>query len=46
LVAESEVLRPSVAGMTPVTNALFNFLYPHARTGTTRIPADRLTADG
>src|SRR5436190_3638168 len=29
LVAESEVLRPSVAGMTPATNALFNFLYPY-----------------
>lgn len=28
LVAESEFLCPSVAGMTPATNALFNFLYP------------------
>ena len=33
LVAESEFLRPSVAGMTPVTNALFDFLYPHATQG-------------
>jgi len=29
LVAESELLRPTVAGMTPATNALFNFLYPY-----------------
>jgi hypothetical protein len=28
LAAESEFLRPSVAGMTSMTNALFNFLYP------------------
>ena len=33
LVAENEFLRPSVAGMTPITNALCNFLYPHARIG-------------
>jgi hypothetical protein len=33
LVAESEFLRPSVAGMTPMTNALFNFLYPQCRIG-------------
>ena len=30
LVTEDEFLRPSVAGMTPMTNALFNFLYSHA----------------
>jgi hypothetical protein len=43
LVGESEFLRPSAAGMTPVTNALFNLLYPHARTGARPlVPADRL----
>ena len=31
LAAESEFLRPSVAGMTSVTNALFNFLYPRRK---------------
>ena len=33
LVTEDEFLPPSVAGMTPMTNALFNFLYSHARIG-------------
>jgi hypothetical protein len=28
LVSENEFLRPSVAGMTPATHALFNLLYP------------------
>jgi hypothetical protein len=32
LVAESEFLHPSAAGMTPGTNALFNRLYPHVHT--------------
>jgi hypothetical protein len=32
LAADSEFLRPSVAGMTPATNAHFNVLYPRART--------------
>ena len=32
LVAESEFLRPSVAGMTPATHALFNLLYPQVGT--------------
>jgi len=36
LVTESEILRPSAAGMTPVTNALFNVLYPLAGTLTPR----------
>src|SRR5512132_4541892 len=41
LVAESEFLRPSAAGMTPVTNALFNFLYLHASTeAQPPVPAD------
>jgi hypothetical protein len=30
LVAESEFLHPSAAGMTPVTQIFFNLLYPHA----------------
>jgi hypothetical protein len=43
LVAESEFLRPSAAGMTPATNALFNLLYPHVGTGAQPlVPADRL----
>jgi hypothetical protein len=43
LAGESEFLRPSAAGMTPVTNALFNFLYPHASTeAQPPVPADRL----
>jgi hypothetical protein len=32
LVAESEFLRPNVAGMTPSTHALFNLLYPQVGT--------------
>jgi hypothetical protein len=42
LVAESELLRPSVAGMTPATNALFNFLYPPTANAQPLVPADRL----
>ena len=33
LVTEDEFLRPSAAGMTTMTNALFNFLYSHAAEG-------------
>jgi hypothetical protein len=32
LVSENEFLRPSVAGMTPATHALFNLLYPKSAT--------------
>jgi len=45
LAGENEFLRPSAAGMTPATNALFNFLYPHASTeAQPPVPADPPTA--
>ena len=45
LAGENEFLRPSAAGMTPATNALLNFLYPHASTGAQPpVPADPPTA--
>ena len=40
LVGESELVRPSAAGMTPATHALFSLLYPHA--GTEAQPPFRL----
>ena len=43
LAAEGELLRPSVAGMTPMTHALFNFLYADANMAT---HTERLNSNG
>ena len=46
LVPESEFVRPSAAGMTPETNALFNFLYAHAADSAPFVSSSPSTAGG